>query len=171
MNRYDVIAIDLAPLNAGGDTLLRESLRRALSSAASISLAVIVDERQAFSKLPPCSTLRKGAIRCRRRHERDVARSSFRPSTHTPRRACGACVATGRSWKVAARILEIAAALVTTPIEQALDQRNAAEELSRMVAVRGHQHVLGTHRARRADTDRFLAERGGERPSWPGVED
>ena len=66
------------------------------------------------------------------------------------------------------RTREVAAALVAAPVEQALDHRDAADELRRVIAVGRNEHIVAFHRARHADADRFLAQRRCEGADLPG---
>ena len=71
--------------------------------------------------------------------------------------------------KVVTRPRETAAALVAAPVEQAFDHGHAAHELRGMIAIRRHQDVVGAHRTRGANANRFLPERRGERADLSGA--
>src|SRR3989442_1814616 len=168
-DRDDVVAVDLPALDTGGDSFLCQRLRRTLHAAGHRDRPLVVVDDQYHRDLPHaghvqafveiaagCSTVAQQAHRGARLapQPEGVGRPHRMADLGRDRHAVG---------QVVPRTRETAAALIAAPVEQAFGHRHAAQELRRMVTIRGHQDVFRSHRARDPDADRFLPERGGER--------
>ncbi len=71
--------------------------------------------------------------------------------------------------KVLSRSGEVAATLVSAPIQQQLFHCDAPPKLRARLAIGRQQHVRGSHRAGQPNADRFLAKGGRKSPQAAGA--